>query len=293
MHYSVNRFLKGIPIGGDYLKGFTDVLPIILIVIMIILIINKLKGNQAVPSESEYGTSNDVYLQWKKESFAAKIEIAFALIVYLGFLIIMLWMSFGDKIGLKPIIDFDKLFDFENMNDEEILNFFLNDFATYIRWFLGTIVGCGFIMTLLGTNSFFDLAKWLTKNEVDCYLVLSNESGNKSLTKFVIGNGFLIKERPETRKIFYARIVALLILGFLCVISITNFFKMLIVQSYDAFEIHNIETGEWAKQVFLSPNAIFFYLVLIAAFSVNIVVNKILRDKQNELLNTTALNINQ
>ena len=273
------------------MDNIMDFLPIIAIVLMVIFLIGKLKGNGTTTNTTEqsFRTSDEIVMRWKKESLAAKIEVAFSLIFGLGFMLLMLYISFGDDLGLEPLIDFEKLFDFENKNDEEILAFFTNDFIKYIVGFFVVIMTCGLITTVLGTNSFFDLAKWIERNDIDCYRVLKNGNGNKTFN-FILGNGFLIKERPAAKNIFYIRIGAMLVIDVLMIMSISKFFKSFMVQTYEAFEVYGMEPGEWAKSVFTSSDALFFYVVLIAAICLNIVVNKILRGKQAELLNSISAN---
>lgn len=276
------------------MDNIMDFLPIIIIVFMVFFLIGKLKGNSVTNTASEngYRTSDEIYMQWKKDSIAAKIEVVFSLIFFFGITLLMLYLSFGDDLGLEPLIDFEKIFDFENKNDQEILAFFTNDFIKYVIGFFGVIMVGGLITTLLGTNSFFDMAKWLSRNEVDCYPILKNGNGNKTFN-FLIGNGFLIKERPATKNIFYIRIGAMVVIDVLMIMSLSKFFKSLITQTYEAFEVYGMEPGEWAKSVFTSSDAIFFYVVLVAALSLNIVINKILRNKQAELLNSVPQNTDE
>ena len=276
------------------MDNIMDFLPIIIIVFMVLFLIGKLKGNSVTNTASEngYRTSDEIYMQWKKDSVAAKIEVVFSLIFFFGITLLMLYLSFGDDLGLEPLIDLEKIFDFENKNDEEILAFFTNDLIKYVIGFFGVIMVGGLITTLLGTNSFFDMAKWLSRNEVDCYPILKNGNGNKTFN-FLIGNGFLIKERPSTKNIFYIRIGAMVVIDVLMIMSISKFFKSLITQTYEAFEVYRMEPGEWAKSVFTSSDAIFFYVVLVAALSLNIVINRILRNKQAELLNSVPQNTDE
>ena len=85
----------------------------------------------------------------------------------------------------------------------------------------------------------------------------------------------------------------MVVIDVLMIMSISKFFKSLITQTYEAFEVYEMEPGEWAKSVFTLSDAIFFYVVLVAALSLNIVINRILRNKQAELLNSVPQNIDE
>ncbi|MBE6601355.1 MAG: hypothetical protein E7637_02465 [Ruminococcaceae bacterium] len=276
------------------MNNIMDILPIIIIVIMVFILIGKFKGNGVTNSASEnsYKTANDIYMRWSKDSIAAKIELAFSTIYLLGIILLVLYLGFGDKFGLEPLIDLKEMFDFKNKDDEEILAFLTNDLIKYVIWFLGAYMACGLIAMILGTNSFFDQAKWLSRNQVDCYAVLKNGNGNKTFN-FLIGNGFLIKERPATKNIFYIRIGAQVVIDVLMILSVSKFLKSLISQTYEAFKVYGMKPGEWAKQVFTSSEALFFYAVVIASWSLNIGINRILRNKQAELLSSVPQNTNE
>ena len=56
------------------MDNIMDFLPIIIIVFMVLFLIGKLKGNSVTNTASEngYRTSDEIYMQWKKDSIAAK-----------------------------------------------------------------------------------------------------------------------------------------------------------------------------------------------------------------------------
>lgn len=193
----------------------------------------------------------------------------------------------GDKIGMPSLINnLDEFFSVEGKTDEEILTLLTTDLLKYIIYFFGIFMAGGLIATILGTNSFFNMAKWLSNNKIDCSGLLKNGRGSKQCN-FLIGNGFLIKERPAMKSIFYIRIRigVLFVIDILIITSMEKLFKNLIYQIYDAVEIKGINPLESIKAVFTSNEALVFYVALIAVLFLNVIINKILRNKQAELLN--------
>lgn len=235
--------------------------------------------------DSGYCSTDEIYAKWKKDSIAAKIEIAFSLIFFLSIVLLVIYLLLGDKIGMPSLINnLDEFFIFEGKTDEEILTLLTTDLLKYIIYFFGIFMAGGLIATILGTNSFFNMAKWLSKNNIDCSVLLKNEKGSKQCN-FLIGNGFLIKERPAMKSIFYIRVTALFVIDILIITSMEKLFKNLIYQLYDAVEIQGINPLNSIKAVFTSNEALVFYVAIVAALFLNVVINKILRNKQAELLN--------
>ena len=216
-----------------------------------------------------------------------KIEIAFSLIFCLGIIILMLIIGFGDYLGIEPLVDFKQVFDFENKTDEQILAFFLNDFSKYIMGFIIVVMVSVIISNILRNNSFVDMAKWLERNDVDCYNIIKNGQGNR-VSNLYFSNGFLIKERPESKGIFNMQVGVLVINAVLLVLALPKFFASFIAQTYEAFEVYGVEVGEWLKTAFTSPDAITLYVVLIVVIVLNSLVKKKLRSKQKEVLNSMA-----
>lgn len=266
-----------------------DILPIIIIFFAVLVLVTKLKGtsSKGTTFDEGYKTANQVYKQWKKESKAVKIEIAFSLIFCLGIIVLMLIVGFGDYLGIEPLVDFKQVFDFENKTDEQILAFFLNDFSKYIMAFIIVVMVSTIISTILRNNSFVDMAKWLERNDVDCYNIIKNGQGNR-VSNLYFSNGFLIKERPESKGIFNMQVGVLVINAVLLVLAFPKFFASFIAQTYEAFEVYGVEVGEWLKAGFTSPDAITLYVVLIVEIVLNSLVKKKLRSKQKEVLNSMA-----
>lgn len=234
---------------------------------------------------SSYCSTDEIYAKWKKDSIAAKIEIAFSLIFFLSIVLLLIYLLLGVRIGMPSLINnLNEFFSFEGKTDEEILTLLTTDLLKYIIYFFGIFMAGGLIATILGTNSFFNMAKWLSKNKIDCSVLLKNGRGSKRCN-FLIGNGFLIKEKPAMKSIFYIRVAALFVIDILIITSMEKLFKNLIYQIYDAVEIKGINPLESIKAVFTSNEALVFYAALIAALFLNVIINKILRNKQTELLN--------
>lgn len=240
--------------------------------------------------ENTYTSSEDVVKEWKGESVAAKVEIGFSIlfsIIWFAFAGLILYSSLASNFDWKPLIDFSELF--AEKNDTEILYWFENDGMKYVTLFFAVIISFGFLTTLFGTISFFDLAKWLDNKKIDCRPLLQGSSDIKTQPfNFLLGSSLLIKEKPRTKNIYYFRLIATLVLGVLVVITTRQFFSELIVGIYEGVEVYNLAFEEVLKNVFLSPKAIIFYVVLVTELICNITIKKMLQKRQKENIEYNA-----
>ena len=156
-----------------YFELFGNLNPMVLviiimpIIILIIATVVRVKGFDAKNNLS----ADMVWAKWFANSKIMKIEkffIGLFSLAALFFAFSVISSYFLDELGIKLPIDFEKLFNFANMEENEIVAKLTRIFRVIIVIFSIAIV----IFELLKLARMFEIARWLQTNKIDCYSIL-------------------------------------------------------------------------------------------------------------------------
>ncbi len=226
------------------------------------------------------GASNKIINGWRRDSGFRKVELTF-FAVYLAIIACAaVYVFFGKELGLDHSIDLKMSLD--GKSDEEILEFILNDLLLFIVIFLSSCLLGGILVNALRTFAIFNLSRWLHQNGIDSEDVFI---GPCLPAVYFVRSGFLLRERPSCKSLIIYKLLGEIALGTIFVFSAVKFIETMAVQAYEIIEVENQLATEWLKQTFSGSEAIFFYIMIVAFFGYGIVMKRIIRTKQDSLVN--------
>lgn len=208
------------------------------------------------------------------------------LILYaIGLITFLVHVFFAKQLGLEPLVDFQKMHDWKNMQEEEIFSFLLNDFIKYIIVFLGVFMLGGILKILLDTAALSSCSSWIKRRGIDCYPILKNGRGSGEKINW-IGSAFLISKRPRAKTIFYGEFLAQIVIDVSIIQLLKGLWESFLWMSWNDTMA---EFGESIKKVLTSPDAIMMYICFALSFALHFITNKLVDWQKEKLFSSLRL----
>lgn len=207
-------------------------------------------------------TPDSLLLRWVKQRRAPKIDMIVSITFLLGFILFIAYVLVSNLRDWPKIIDFKEIIDFDNMTGEEIMLAIREEIVDFIAVFIGVAMAGALAITALGINSAFNLAGWISENNIDGHYVLNSGLGS-DFCNALIGDSFLIIKKPKMKRIYFIKLSVYSVIAVVFPFSVRAFLRNVVTQVYE-------ETDGVAMLV--SPSALCLYSTLvITVITVNVV----------------------